>query len=108
MNSTTSIFDLANRFARSKQLLSWDDDNNIRELNSLDLLNPLTPSYLICLDVVNEARKKERGLTSTAIRWFISFQTTKLIMIHFVISTLINLKQIRSPYESLINSFDIK
>ena len=71
MNSTTSIFDLANRFARSKQLLSWDDDNNIRELNSLDLLNPLTPSYLICLDVVNEARKKERGLTSAVIRWFI-------------------------------------
>ena len=38
------IFDLANRFARSKQLLCRDD-NNIRKLNSLDPLRSLTPSY---------------------------------------------------------------
>ena len=31
-----AVFDLANRFARSKQLLRWDDDNNnIRKLNLL-------------------------------------------------------------------------
>ena len=87
--------------------------------NSLDPLCSLTPRTLTWLDVVKEARKKERVLTSAVSRhsyassaWpiknkIVSFHTTKSIMIHFVVSTWIDLKQIRSKginqYNGLID-----